>query len=435
MKLLAAVLFQLCLLNLVLGQERCTSDGGGGGGSLVGFTALTPDQFRKEMKDAIQETLSVALEDFTEKETAEELSCMSVLAMLQVSVEEMNHTLILSQERLVQRLEETVRSALREGVRNLSLVFENTLSTLSNSPPPTPPPSITTTTTTTTPLPITRPTPPQPPPGFTPSLPAKSCQEVLEAVHNAPSGRYWISAPSVNATLSVYCDMTRVCGNLTGGWMRVAYVDMTLSDHQCPGGFVELTQDEPPRRLCTPDSDGSGCFSHTFPIGGMEYSRVCGQVIGYQEKTPNAFFPFHVRPSTTIDENYVDGISLTHGNPRSHIWTFAAALDETPGHLSSCTCTNVVVLSPVSVPPFVGNDYFCATGSREDVAFKLYSDDPLWDGKGCGPLNACCSFNDPPWFFKELPSPSSDGIEMRLCRDAAVSNENIPFEVIELYIR
>ena len=31
----------------------------------------------------------------------------------------------------------------------------------------------------------------------------------------------------------------------------------------------------------------------------------------------------------TIDSNYVDGVSLTHGsNPRQHIWTFAAALDE-----------------------------------------------------------------------------------------------------------
>ena len=30
-----------------------------------------------------------------------------------------------------------------------------------------------------------------------------------------------------------------------------------------------------------------------------------------------------------VDDNYVDGISLTHGrNPREHTWTFVAALDE-----------------------------------------------------------------------------------------------------------
>ena len=66
---------------------------------------------------------------------------------------------------------------------------------------------------------------------------------------------------------------------------------------------------------------------------------------------------------------------------------------------------------------------------------RLYRDDPLWDGAGCGPLNTCCSFNNPPWFLKQLPQPTTDDIEMRVCRDQLVNDENVAIEVIEIYIQ
>ena len=47
------------------------------------------------------------------------------------------------------------------------------------------------------------------------------------------SGYYMIRASNGSA-VRVYCDMTRSCGNVTGGWMRVAELDMTNSSHQCP---------------------------------------------------------------------------------------------------------------------------------------------------------------------------------------------------------
>ena len=218
--------------------------------------------------------------------------------------------------------------------------------------------------------------------------------------------------------------------------MRVAHVDMTNATHRCPGNFVELISEEAPRRLCVPHSEAKGCFAHVFPVVGPQFSSVCGKIIGYQNRTTNAFFPFFVDRSLTIDDVYLDGISLTHGsNPRLHIWTLAAALDETRGHSSGCRCSNILVNSSATVPNFVGDDYFCDTGSEEAVQFKFYPNDPLWDGEGCGDTNACCSFNNPPWFFRELASPTRDGIELRVCRDASTVNENIPFEVVELYVR
>ena len=47
----------------------------------------------------------------------------------------------------------------------------------------------------------------------------------------------------------------------------------------------------------------------------------------------------------------------------------------------------------------------------------FYECDSLWDGAGCGPLNTCCTFNNPPWFYKELPEPTTDDIEMRVCKE------------------
>ena len=161
---------------------------------------------------------------------------------------------------------------------------------------------------------------------------------------------------------------------------------------------------------------------------------VC--VVAYQESTPNGFFAFHINPSLTINDVYIDGISLTHGEPRQHVWSFVAALDETGTHLSACHCSNLHNIdNGATVPPFIGEHYFCDTGSRGTVSFQFYEEDPLWDGSGCGQSSSCCSYNDPPWFLRQLSSPTADGLEMRVCRDAAATNENTPFQVVELYVR
>ena len=38
--------------------------------------------------------------------------------------------------------------------------------------------------------------------------------------------------------------------------------------------------------------------------------------------------------------------------------------------------------------------------------------DPLWDGEGCGPTSICCDFNNPPWFCKTLPQPTSARLKL-----------------------
>ena len=89
-----------------------------------------------------------------------------------------------------------------------------------------------------------------------------------------------------------------------------------------------------------------------------------------------------------ITQTYIDRVSITHGSPRQPVWTLAAAHDEalTPhGHhaeYTACPCLNPAVTFIGVIPSFVGEDYYCETGSRNEAEQHYYFDDPLWDGEG-----------------------------------------------------
>ena len=263
--------------------------------------------------------------------------------------------------------------------------------------------------------------------GKTDRYPASSCAALPPS---SPSGYYWVRA-SDGSAVRVYCDMTRSCGGVTGGWMRVAQLDMTNSSHQCPSGLRQRSDFT--TRGCVKNSNAGGCSSVIFQASGISYFRVCGRVIAYQYGTTNAFLH---RPNT-IDSSYVDGVSLTHGRTsKHHIWTFASALDETVsvGLSSKCPC-HLPGGSTGGPPDFVGSDYFCDTGSIGTVMERmLYLNNPLWDGDGCGGQSTCCEFNNPPWFYKQLPLPTTDDIEMRVCRNQEGSDEDVAVEMIEIYV-
>ena len=132
---------------------------------------------------------------------------------------------------------------------------------------------------------------------------------------------------------------------------------------------------------------------------------------------------------------YADGITITHGSPRQHIWSFAAGRAEITavGFDSICPCS---MNSTNNVPAFVGNNYFCDTGTiTYDGQNVLYTDKPLWDGQGCGPSSTCCSFNSPPWFNVQLPNDTTDDIEVRFGTRKSVAISDTPLELLVIYIR
>ena len=217
----------------------------------------------------------------------------------------------------------------------------------------------------------------------------------------------------------------------------------------CPPGTILRNDLLPQKRVCGIGlyNGAAGCSTTIFDTLGIEYEEVCGKIVAYQDATTDAFgaVSYFEQRSNSIDDNYVDGISLTHGsNPRKHIWTFAAALDEVGSYTKyNCPCTNINQAAEATQPPsFIGNDYFCDTASEGSFEMKFYTDDPLWDGAGCGPTDTCCSLNNPPWFRKELSSSTTDNIEMRMCRDHPplpsgiyIVDEDVPIESLEVYVR
>ncbi len=217
-------------------------------------------------------------------------------------------------------------------------------------------------------------------------------------------------------------------------WTQIAYLDMTDPSQTCPGNWRLVSG---PERSCGRTSTSSnGCDSAVFDVHGLQYSQVCGRVIGYQVGNPDAFGS---GTTSSIDSYYVEGVSITHGRPRTHIWTFAAAYDELRTNRQICPCTNPA-LDGFRIPTFVGEDYFCETGvppgEEADPDNDLfYSDDPLWDGDGCGPTSTCCTFNNPPWFCKELPQATTENIEVRICAATGrMITEDTPIQLLELYV-
>ena len=123
--------------------------------------------------------------------------------------------------------------------------------------------------------------------------------------------------------------------------MRIANVDMRNNQSQCPLGQLVYNVTEE-RRLCRKPSLAPGCYSTTFSTQGVEHRQVCGKVVGYQYYQPNGFGPSKYT-SPLIDQTYIDGVSITHGSPQQHVWTFANAHDEeiTSGYhteFTSCPC-------------------------------------------------------------------------------------------------
>ena len=224
------------------------------------------------------------------------------------------------------------------------------------------------------------------------------------------------------------------CGG-TGGWRRVVHLDMTDPHTTCPSGRNMTGYS---KRTCGRYTAGFRfCSSATFPVSGGEYSRVCGRIKAYQWGPTTAFRNYHTSRVTTIDGAYAGGVSLTHGTPRNHIWTFVAGLSESnPSWSYVCPCD---ANSTIHIPPFVGNDYFCESGINKpwdiNTDATLHSNDILWDGEDCLPSSTCCSQHNPPYFTKQLPTPTTNDIETRICLRNQYPRGNIAVELVELYVQ
>ena len=226
--------------------------------------------------------------------------------------------------------------------------------------------------------------------------PAPSCQAIHKLHPSFKSGYYWVTS-STGSSIRVYCDMTKSCNNFTGGLTRVAVLNDETRPSICTGDFTIYQNTR-----CIRCSAEPGCSHITFPLMNMSYSHICGTVESSFFGTPDGFIGNSRNTNTTINDNYVDGISLTYGKEpsRTHIWTFIADHQSCP---------------PNNIPDYVGNNNTCL---QHDTSC-------LSSPKSCSPS-----------FFRKLEQPVTEDIEMRLCQDQHrdSDNEGIYFENMEIYV-
>ena len=160
----------------------------------------------------------------------------------------------------------------------------------------------------------------------------------------------------------------------------------------------------------------------------------CGQVVAYQDKTPDAAASL-IKPNPTIDEPYIDGISITRGSPRKHVWSYLAALSNQKFN-NGFDCPCIPDYKGIK-PPFMGDDFFCdSMGERfPDRMPSVYPAGPLWTGKGRALRGPCCNYNNPPTFCTVLETATTDDLELRMCGDQGTDDEDVPIQKYELYIQ
>ena len=270
--------------------------------------------------------------------------------------------------------------------------------------------------------------------GMLQALPAKSCADIYlnNKASRGVSSLYWVTTTS--GLHQVNCDMELECGGHKGGWTRIVKFDTSKGD-ACPSGWAKITTPGTyPKSVCRSSTDDGGCHSAIFTTYNITFNKICGKVKGYQKGSSVAFYSTD-RDTKSINDHYVSGVSVTLGNPRKHVWTYAAGISD-DGNYPSWNCPCAATPGP-DPPAFVSNHYYCESGNTGTYSSSYYhTSDPLWDGHGCLHIeNNCCTNPDMPWFFRQFALPMNDYLEARICHRDSFSHDESLVESIELYIQ
>ena len=247
--------------------------------------------------------------------------------------------------------------------------------------------------------------------------------EVCPSLEQRKSAKQLV-ANRISSMLSFTIDQ---CGD--GLWYKLVSTDMSDPYSQCPQGWMEESTGGV--RGCGRGTVGASCQSALLSSYDRQYTKVCGRAIGYQYGHTDAF----AGDPRNIDEIYVDGLSITYGSPRQHLWTYAAGVREGPSTYTSsnCPCSSYPGASP---PSFLGDNWYCESGNPDPFhPVSVYLNDPLWDGENCE--GTCCSNGkSPPWFSMELSGPTNDTIEARICaNEHSDTNEDIFIKIFDIYVQ
>ena len=248
-----------------------------------------------------------------------------------------------------------------------------------------------------------------------------SCEKIQDQI--CESGYYEIG-PGVQ-----YCSAEVICGSK--GWTRVGIANFGATQDPCPSGLIE--HNENGLRACKIESLSTPS-SIAIPTGGVRYTQVCGPVRAYAFGSPDAFVPSVTGPKD-IEQNYLDGVSITRGpaGDRQHVFSLAGAYREAS---TQCPCSTGSSESP---PAFVGSDFYCESGNPTGGwSAVVYGDDVLFDGQECNANEApCCTTSTNfPYFYRDIGASTTDDLELRvLVNQNLDTDENILLQSYAIYVK
>lgn len=146
---------------------------------------------------------------------------------------------------------------------------------------------------------------------------------------------------------------------------------------------------------------------------GVVYERVRIEIEGLQWHSTDGF-SVDTAP-TSLDDIYLEGVSITTVEPRKHIYSFASGLYKTVNGYQSCPCQGGTL-----PPPFVGQNWTCDSGNTTtNYTAKWYTGQALWDGDSTGPgtSNNCAPPTQASVYEADLGAPTNQDIEVRLMQD------------------
>ena len=141
--------------------------------------------------------------------------------------------------------------------------------------------------------------------------------------------------------------------------------------------------------------------------------------------------------SFTIDQLYLNGLSITHGvyvpGSRNHIWSYAVGWREDTSHVDNCSCAAHPRIENLT-PDYVGDHFYCDTATYYNPKVEWYTNNTLWDDKDCYPGSKCCDNECLPCFWRTLPQETTDNVEVRWCTSNNVGNDKVSTELLEVFV-
>ena len=116
-------------------------------------------------------------------------------------------------------------------------------------------------------------------------------------------------------------------------------------------------------------NDNDRCSSTNFSVHGHVFNKIYGYALGYQKGCTWRFSSYY-SSTHNIDQQYLDGLSITLGNPHQHIWSYGAGISKTTYINQACNCPCSSFHNEV-VPNFVRDHYYCESGASNNGMVKI----------------------------------------------------------------